>query len=145
MKRPAASSAVVSRVMKRVKTKDTAPETAIRKRLFAAGIRFRVQYKPDHPKLGRASIDIAFPKHKIAVFVDGCFWHACPEHGAVPKANNAWWADKLKSNVARDTRITETLEHSGWRVLRFWSHETPEEVCDHIREALQAERITNLE
>lgn len=122
--------------MKRVRTKDTAPELALRKLLFAAGLRYRIHYKPKSVALGRSNIDIAFPGKKIAVFIDGCFWHGCPDHGTIPKANQAWWAEKLASNRARDNRVTISLTEAGWEVLRFWTHEAPRSMA-----AIVVERI----
>jgi len=136
-KRPAPSSSLVSRNMKNVRTRDTGPELAVRRLLFANGLRYRVNYKPSSPKLGRSSIDIAFPGKRLAVFIDGCFWHSCPEHGSVPKANNKWWQKKLAENVERDEKVTNTLKEGGWRVQRFWSHESPEDVCQLIQKAIR--------
>lgn len=114
--------------MKKVRVRDTGPEMAIRRLLFAAGMRYRVNYRPKDPDIGRSSIDIAFPGKRIAIFIDGCFWHECPDHGELPKANREWWEKKFAENRERDARITVQLEKSGWRVLRFWEHESPEEV-----------------
>lgn len=127
---------MVSAVMKRVRSKNTGPELALRKLLFAAGLRYRVHYKPKAVALGRADIDIAFLGRKLAVFIDGCFWHGCPDHGTIPKANRDWWAEKLQSNRARDERVTTALTAAGWEVLRLWTHEHPEAmaatVMDHL-------------
>ena len=136
-KRPAASSPLVSRNMKKVRVRDTGPEMAIRRLLYRKGYRYRVVYRPSDPKMGRASIDIAFPSKRVAVFIDGCFWHGCPQHGEVPKANNQWWREKFAENKDRDARITELLETCGWTVLRYWSHEDPEKVCELIESALK--------
>jgi DNA mismatch endonuclease (patch repair protein) len=118
--------------MKRVRSKNTAPEMAIRKRLFAAGIRYRVHYRPKGLGLGRSTIDIAFPRLKIAIFIDGCFWHGCEKHGTTPKANHDWWAQKLQSNRERDNRIRRALGEAGWTVLSFWTHEPAEEISTRI-------------
>lgn len=101
--------------------RDTGPEVALRKALHAAGYRFRVVYPV--PGNRRRSIDIAFTKAKVAIFVDGCFWHGCPVHGTQPKANSAWWAAKLASNRARDTDTDQLLQNAGWHVVRIWEHE----------------------
>lgn len=92
-----------------------------RRALFAQGLRYRVNYPV--PGLPRRTIDIAFPKQKVAVFVDGCFWHSCPEHSVPPKSNSAWWQDKLRRNVERDCETGEALESFGWRVVRIWEHD----------------------
>jgi len=136
-RRPPPSSPLVSRTMKKVRTRDTGPEMAVRRLLYANGLRYRVNYKPKSPGLGRSTIDIAFPGKRLAVFIDGCFWHNCPEHGEIPKANNKWWQKKLTENSERDKRVTKTLKEGGWRVQRYWSHENPEIVCQRIREAIQ--------
>lgn len=126
--------------MKRVRTKDTAPELALRKLLFAAGLRYRIHYTPRALPLGRSNIDIAFPRRKLAVFIDGCFWHGCPDHGTIPKANKNWWAEKLHSNHARDERVTAMLIAAGWEVLRFWTHETPSSMATIVMGRLHTEK-----
>jgi DNA mismatch endonuclease (patch repair protein) len=73
---------------------------------------------------------------RVAVFVDGCFWHRCPEHSTAPKTNAAWWASKLDDNVSRDRRIDERLEAAGWQVLRIWEHESPKEAADLVERVL---------
>ncbi|WP_234410141.1 very short patch repair endonuclease [Pseudomonas putida] len=138
--RPKSSSEVVSAVMKRVRTKDTAPEMALRKLLFSASLRYRVHYKPRAITLGRSNIDIAFPGSKLAVFVDGCFWHACPDHGTIPKANEDWWAEKLQNNRARDERVTAVLIAAGWEVLRFWTHQTPDSMAAMVMYRLHTKK-----
>ena len=120
-----------------MRTRDTGPEMAVRRLLYATGLRYRVNYKPTSPKLGRSTIDIAFPGKHLAVFIDGCFWHHCPEHGEIPKANNKWWRNKFAENAARDERVTKTLKEGGWLVQRFWSHETPEKVCQLIQDEFE--------
>ncbi|MFC5217417.1 very short patch repair endonuclease [Streptomyces coerulescens] len=122
--------------MNRQSSRDTAPEVAVRKILHAAGWRYRVDVPvPDMP---RRTIDIAFPKAKIAIFLDGCFWHGCPKHATHPKANAEWWRTKLGKNMARDLETTEHLTAAGWTVLRFWEHELAEDVAHQI--AAQARR-----
>ena len=107
--------------MARAPRRDTAPELALTHVLHAAGLRYRVAYPV--PGRRRRTIDIAFTKRKVAVFVDGCFWHACPEHGTQPAANGAWWTTKLAANTARDRDTDRLLQESGWLVLRFWEHQ----------------------
>lgn len=130
--RPKPSSEQVSRNMKNVRVRDTGPEMAIRRLMFAAGMRYRVNYRPKEPNIGRSSIDIAFPSKRLAIFVDGCFWHGCPEHGELPKANRRWWCSKLEANRKSDERVTNTLNSNGWHVLRFWEHQSPESVVEEI-------------
>lgn len=82
----------------------------------------------------RWRIDIAFPAAKIAVFIDGCFWHGCPDHATQPRSNAEWWRAKLKKNIDRDAELTEHLTSQGWAVLRFWEHEDPRHVVREITE-----------
>ena len=105
-----------SRLMSNIRSKNTKPEIALRKALFAQGLRFRVQY-------GVEKIDIAFPGRRVAVFVDGCFWHSCPVHSHIPKSHKEYWAPKLRKNVTRDSAKEKRLKEQGWRVIRFWEHE----------------------
>lgn len=122
--------------MKKVRTRDTGPEIAVRKVLYGQGLRYRVNYRPKEPDIGRSTIDIAFPGHHLAVFIDGCFWHCCPEHGEVPKANRDWWLAKFAENKSRDERITNILVSGGWQVLRFWEHESPTVVSESVLRAV---------
>ena len=93
--------------MRRFRSKDTKPEVEVRKRLHAAGFRYRLHTPV--PQHSRRTIDIAFPKQRVAVFIDGCYWHACPEHGKVPAKNSEWWAEKLRRNVERDEQTNAAL------------------------------------
>ncbi|MDN3293725.1 very short patch repair endonuclease [Streptomyces ficellus] len=124
------SSPGVSARMSRQTARDTTPELAVRKLLHAAGLRYRLHVKV--PGMPRRTIDIAFPGPKVAVFLDGCFWHGCPEHATHPKANAEWWRAKLEKNMARDRETTEHLHAEGWTVLRFWEHERPEVVAQMV-------------
>ncbi|CAL9470260.1 Very short patch repair protein [Streptomyces sp. enrichment culture] len=117
--------------MSRQNSRDTAPEVAVRKLLHAAGLRYRVNVPV--PGMPRRTIDIVFSKAKIAVFLDGCFWHGCPQHATQPKANAEWWRAKLDKNMARDQETTEHLRAGGWTVLRYWEHETPSAVAQEVR------------
>lgn len=133
------SSPGVSRRMSRQGSRDTAPELAVRRLLYAAGLRYRLERSV--PGMARRTIDIAFPGPRVAVFLDGCFWHGCPEHATSPRANAQWWREKLDRNMARDTETTAHLQSLGWQVLRFWEHEPPESVAEQVTEAvLQAKR-----
>lgn len=105
------------RNMAAIRCRDTKPELALRRLLWANGLRYRV-----HPRLpGRP--DVAFVKAKLAVFVDGCFWHSCPDHCSMPASNTQFWTEKLARNVARDRSVDNQLAQLGWRVVRFWEHE----------------------
>ncbi|RBY97950.1 very short patch repair endonuclease [Blastococcus sp. TF02-8] len=109
--------------MSRQARRDTAPEVALRRELHRRGLRFRVDWPL--PGMPRRRADIAFTRSRVAVFVDGCFWHSCPEHRTAPVANKAWWAAKLEANVSRDRDTDQHLTALGWTVLRFWEHQDP--------------------
>ncbi|MGA5165230.1 MULTISPECIES: very short patch repair endonuclease [Streptomyces] len=130
------SSAAVSARMSRQLSRDTAPEVAVRKLLHAAGLRYRVNVPV--PGMRRRSIDIAFGSAKIAVFLDGCFWHGCPQHATHPRSNAEWWRAKLAKNIARDRETTEHLQALGWTVMRFWEHESPDAVAQAVTQARRA-------
>lgn len=104
----------------------------MRKLLHAAGLRYRVNFPV--PGMPRRTIDIAFSRVKVAVFLDGCFWHGCPEHATHPKANAEWWRQKLTKNIIRDQETTRHLESQGWTVLRFWEHEVPKSIAEVVEE-----------
>jgi len=131
------SSAASRKVMQSNRSRDTTPELAVRRRLHAAGLRFRVARRPE-PTLNRTA-DIVFTKQRVAVFIDGCYWHACPEHGTVARANASYWSEKLASNVARDADTTSRLQAAGWTVLRFWEHEDPDTVAATIAAAARGQ------
>lgn len=105
------------------KRRDTKPEMAIRKAVHALGLRYRVDYRPVQSLNRRA--DLVFTRAKVAVFVDGCFWHGCPEHGNLPRTNSDYWASNLERNRHRDSDNTALLREAGWVVARFWEHESP--------------------
>ncbi|MDO8143620.1 very short patch repair endonuclease [Isoptericola sp. 178] len=132
---PEASTAAVSRRMSQARRQDTKPELDVRRLLHSRGMRYRVGYPV--PGLARRSIDIAFTRVKVAVFLDGCFWHGCPDHGTSPRANADWWTTKLARNAERDSETTDVLTESGWTVLRFWEHEDPSDVADRIETSVR--------
>lgn len=109
--------------MKGNRRADTRPELALRSALHAQGLRFRKDFQLRTSAGSRVKVDIVFPRDRIAVFVDGCFWHGCPEHGNTPKANTAYWGPKLARNKQRDQRVTGELKADGWSVIRIWEHE----------------------
>jgi DNA mismatch endonuclease, patch repair protein len=113
------------RAMSRQRTRDTGPELAVRQRLHALGYRYRVDHRP-LPDL-RARGDLVFTRARVVVFVDGCFWHRCPQHATSPRHNGVWWQAKLDANVARDRATDRRLAEAGWRVVRIWEHEAPED------------------
>ena len=118
------------------RSRDTKPELAVRSAVHRRGIRFRVSSRP-LPELRRTA-DLVLRKTKIAVFVDGCYWHGCPEHHTQPATNSEYWADKIARNVERDAETTDRLREAGWTVLRFWEHEDPEAVADQVQAKVQA-------
>jgi DNA mismatch endonuclease (patch repair protein) len=101
-------------------------------------LRYRVAWPV--PGQRRRTIDIAFTRARLAVYIDGCFWHGCPVHATSPKANAAWWADKISANRARDVDVTAQLEDLGWTVMRFWEHEQPSDVVTQVLGQLKARR-----
>ena len=130
---PSATSPLFEARMKRQRRRDTAPEQALRSELWRRGLRYRV----DVAVFGRRRVDIVFSRPRVAVFVDGCFWHGCPRHATSPKSNGAWWRDKLDKNVERDRTSDYELGAAGWRVLRVWEHEDPKEAADRIEAAIR--------
>lgn len=122
--------------MRANRRRDTSPELALRRELHRRGMRYRVDYPPV-PGL-RCRADVVFTRARLAIFVDGCFWHCCPIHATRPAANADWWLAKLEANVARDRRNDRELSAAGWSVLRCWEHETAAEVADRIFAALRA-------
>ncbi|GAA3538335.1 very short patch repair endonuclease [Aeromicrobium flavum] len=130
-----ASSPASRKVMRANKSRDTAPELAVRRLLHAEGFRYRVNHRPDTGL--RRTADIVFSKQRIAVFIDGCYWHACAEHGTTARANAGYWSSKLASNVARDRDTNEQLRARGWTVLRFWEHEDPVTVARAIADSVR--------
>jgi DNA mismatch endonuclease (patch repair protein) len=121
--------------MSRIRAADTTPEITLRRALWQAGLRYRLH----SPRL-KVRPDLVFPKAKVAVFIDGCFWHGCPEHYVPPRSARPFWEGKLKDNVARDQRQTSDLELSGWHVLRFWEHEVFTDLSGTVERIRQAVR-----
>jgi DNA mismatch endonuclease (patch repair protein) len=121
--------------MRRQGKRDTKPETLLRKQLQGRGLRYRINAKPI-PDLRRTA-DLVFRQSKIAVFVDGCFWHGCPEHSRPTKSHTKWWAEKIDANRRRDAETTALLEQAGWAVLRVWEHEDPATAADRVEAAVR--------
>ncbi len=121
--------------MARVKGKNTSPERLLRSALWEAGLRYRLNYKVP---AGRP--DIVFPGPKVAVSVDGCFWHGCPAHYSRPRSREEFWSQKLAANTERDSRLTLRLESSGWIMVRVWEHEVftqLDEIVEIVQQATQ--------
>lgn len=115
--------------MSRMPRSSTGPELALRRALHAAGLRFRV-----HDRRLPGTPDIVFPRARLAVFVDGCFWHGCPAHGVLPKNNRDWWEQKLTGNRERDLRKDGALEKAGWVPLHLWEHQSIDEMVQLVEE-----------
>ncbi len=130
-----APKAALTRRFSQQARRDTRPEVTLRRVLHRRGLRYRVQYRI--PALPRRSVDIAFTRAKVAVLVDGCFWHGCPEHCVLPKANRDWWVWKFATNRARDKDTDARLAEAGWLVLRAWEHEDPHVVADRVIAAVR--------
>jgi DNA mismatch endonuclease (patch repair protein) len=124
--------------MRSNRRRDTAPELAVRRILHANGMRYRVDMRVVRETRSRA--DIAFTRQRIAIYIDGCFWHSCPEHLHLPKANADYWTPKLARNVERDAEVNAILRGLGWTVLRFWEHEPAQGTADRIIAALERTR-----
>jgi DNA mismatch endonuclease (patch repair protein) len=137
---PHPSNAAVTAAMKGNRRSDTKPELVLRSALHAQGLRFRKDFLLRTSAGSRVKADIVFTRRRVAVFVDGCFWHGCPTHGHTPKANSHYWVPKLARNRERDARVTAALEADGWKVLRIWEHEEPGAAIDLVREALEPPR-----
>jgi DNA mismatch endonuclease, patch repair protein len=131
---PPASSADALRRMTSQRQRDTKGELELRSLLHRRGLRFRVHALL--PGLRRRS-DIVFTRARVAVFVDGCFWHGCPEHGSWPKQNANWWREKIEANQRRDRDTDARLKAAGWTVVRVWEHDDPTRAADWIAEIVR--------
>ena len=121
--------------------RDTKPELRVRRLLHSFGLRFRVDCRPTMTLRTRA--DVVFPRARISVFIDGCYWHACPGHFVMPKTNPEYWEPKIARNVARDQETTSILLEEGWCVLRYWEHTAPEvaarDIESHYRRRMSSD------
>lgn len=123
--------------MRSQRRRDTAPELSLRRALHAMGLRYFVHRRP-LPALNRQA-DIVFTRARLAVFVDGCHWHGCPQHGPKRHLTNGWyWSEKIATNIRRDRDTDERLTSSGWTVVRVWEHEDPDEAAVAIADALRS-------
>ncbi|WP_372504210.1 very short patch repair endonuclease [Actinokineospora diospyrosa] len=130
------STAAVRQRMSRQRARDTGIEMALRRALHALGLRYRVHQRP--VRTVRREADVVFSRAKTAVFVDGCFWHGCPEHATWPKRNAEFWRDKIEGNRRRDRDTDARLAAAGWQVVRVWEHEDPLVAAALVRERVVA-------
>jgi DNA mismatch endonuclease, patch repair protein len=121
--------------MRRTRGRDNHRERALRSALHRLGFRFRLHVRP--LASSRCTVDLVLPRYRVAIFLDGCFWHGCPEHGTWPRRNATFWRKKIEENIARDAEFTSTLEAAGWLVVRIWEH-TP--LADAVTQTLEAGR-----
>jgi DNA mismatch endonuclease, patch repair protein len=127
--------------MRAIRRTNTKPELALRSALHRQGYRFRKDYRLDLEAGARVRPDIAFTARRVAVFVDGCFWHACPEHGRNPEVNEWYWAPKLRRTVERDRAADAALTAAGWRVVRIWEHVPLTEAIAAVIAALRGDAL----
>ena len=130
-----ASSASVRKRMQQQKRKDTKPELLLRRALHRRGLRYRLHCCPIAGL--RRTPDIIFPSHRVAIEVRGCFWHCCPRHGCIPRANNDWWKRKFARTIERDRDLGRVLRANGWRLVVVWEHEKIESAVNKIVKVLE--------
>jgi DNA mismatch endonuclease, patch repair protein len=130
MSSPAPLDAATRRRMQITRKRDTRAELLLRAAVHRRGLRYRVD-SPPFPGMRRRA-DLVFSRARVAVFVDGCFWHSCPAHGTVPEHNRAWWEEKLAGNQRRDRDTDARLREAGWTVVRTWEHEDPDSAADRV-------------
>jgi DNA mismatch endonuclease, patch repair protein len=136
---PVPTSAGVSAAMRGNRKKNTRPELALRSALHRRGVRFRLGGVVTAGGV-RVAPDLVFRQARVAIFVDGCFFHSCPDHGNAPRANVAYWAPKLARNVERDSQVNDALVAEGWTVIRTWEHEDSRAAADRIAATLAGAR-----
>lgn len=124
--------------MSKQRSRDTGIEVALRRELHRLGLRYRVHQRP--VRAVRREADVVFGPAKVAVFVDGCFWHGCPEHGTWPKRNGEFWRAKIEGNRTRDANTDQVLADAGWLAVRVWEHEDPAAAASRVRETVLQRR-----
>lgn len=134
---PEPTDAAATRVGKGNRRSGTKPEVGLRSFLHRRGLRFRKDFPVRIGSERPVRPDVVFTRARIAVFVDGCFWHGCREHQVIPKANSDYWAPKLRRNIDRDRQVDETLMSSGWQVIRIWEHDDIEVAAARIETAVK--------
>jgi len=135
---PWASSAAARKTMQGNRSRDTQAELAVRRLVHAAGLRYRVNARPECDL--RRTADLLFTRARVVVLIDGCYWHGRPEHLKMPSTNRDCWEGKIGRNRFRDVETTELLEERGWRVLRFWEHEAPTSIAASIVDVVRGRR-----
>jgi DNA mismatch endonuclease (patch repair protein) len=133
---PEPTSEVATKIGRANRRVGTKPEIALRSELHRRGLRFRKDLLVRVPS-AKARVDVVFPKRRIAIFVDGCFWHVCPVHSSTPKSNLDYWGPKLRANVERDRRLDEAFSADGWVVVRVWEHEDIASAATTIEELVR--------
>lgn len=133
-----ASSLAARKTMQANRGRDTKPELRVRSIVHAAGYRYRVNSRPE--KEIRRTADMVFSRARVAVFIDGCFWHGCPEHYVAPRANKDYWSGKILANRSRDDETDRLLRERGWTVLRIWEHVSPAEAAQLISSTVDTAR-----
>ena len=128
--------------MARTGPRNTKPELNLRSELHRRGLRYRVDFAP--LKGVRRRADVVFPGRRVAVFVDGCFWHVCPEHSSWPKNNARWWREKLQENQRRDRDTDRKLQDAGWVTVRVWEHEDPVDAAERVIRVLSRRQPKHL-
>lgn len=136
-----ACSEGVRKSMQSNRGRDTGPELALRRAVHALGLRYRVSIRP-LPAVRRTA-DLVFTRAKVAVFMDGCFWHGCPEHHTKSATNAEYWAEKVRRNRERDAETDRLLREAGWTVVRIWEHEAPSPAAKLIAEKVNEARLTS--
>lgn len=129
-----------SSLMGRVRHHGTAPELLLRKALWAAGLRYRLKTTPRLP----GSPDLLFPSAKLAIFIDGCFWHGCPLHGTQPKTRSEFWFAKISRNKERDIEVNRELQKLGWTVVRFWQHDVEHQIAGCVAQIRKVKKFKEL-
>jgi DNA mismatch endonuclease, patch repair protein len=133
-----ATTPAARKAMRANRSRDTKPEMAVRRAAHALGLRYRVDARP-LPDV-RCRADMVFTRCRVAVFIDGCWWHGCSLHYRPPRANAAYWAGKVSRNVARDRWTDQRLAEAGWLVVRIWAHEDPEQAAHHLAGMIRTRR-----
>jgi DNA mismatch endonuclease (patch repair protein) len=134
---PSASSEAVSSAMRGNRQRDTRPELSLRRELHRRGLRYRVDLRPAGVP---CRVDVAFRRERVAVFVDGCFWHSCPQHGSSPTTNSNYWKAKLRRNSERDRENERALRATGWTVIRVWEHEETLDAARRVETVVSSAR-----